>query len=239
MHRSLEDSAVHDHPPRDQFISYIRSIMKDGHPVSSTDRNCGFYILTHRHSDRFYVGSTEDVYDRIRQHRDSLIRRDFSNLEILNLCERERGFFFDVSFVLTKDREQAYDYEQLFLNCFMSTGRLLNTSIYARPYGLGRPHTEEHIQNLRTRMLGNQHGAGHVHTEEHKAKISAALKGIPKSAETVQRMKAAQKTKGVTIKGITYSGIQEAARQIGISAALVHRRVHSTNPHYKDWQLNP
>lgn len=237
MSRFIVLDNQHDHPPTDLFVYQIRRNMYEGMPSSLHHRVPGFYILHHQNSDRFYVGSTKNIYHRISQHRRSTKAsvRDIASQDILAICEHEGGFVFDVFFVPTQDREQAYDYEQLFLNCFMPTGRLFNRATNARSSWLGSRHTDERKEELRQSMLGNKFSLGRKHTEEHKARVSAKLKGIPKSPETVERMRAAQKTTPISVHGIHYSGVREAAKALGISAGLVTRKLKSKSPVHKAW----
>lgn len=76
-----------------------------------------------------------------------------------------------------------------------------------------REWSEEEIQNLRERMIGNTYCVGKVHSEDTKSKISQALTGKPKSEEHCKNMSLSRTGKPSPTKGIKRKPLSEEHRQ--------------------------
>lgn len=134
-------------------------------PTSWISKLNGAYTIEHTASGKFYVGSTNDLAGRRSRHLTDLKYNRHPNLHLqraYNLDPRIEFFF-----VITEDREQAYDYEQTLLDIHMEQGNLFNMAKDAR------------IAVIEL-------------SEESKEKHRAALTGLKRSEETKDRMRQAK-----------------------------------------------
>lgn len=73
---------------------------------------------------------------------------------------------------------------------------------------------------------------------EHKQKIAASHKGRSVSEKTRKKLSDINKNKGgkaVSINGIVYLSVSEAARQMGLLQTTVSKRLYYTTEKWKDW----
>lgn len=88
------------------------------------DRSMGVYIIQHRDSGRYYVGSSVKIYQRLVEHLSLLRRKKHANRYI------QDAFMSDTSLTLhaytTDNREEAYVLEQKIINLNRSDSKLLN-----------------------------------------------------------------------------------------------------------------
>lgn len=108
----------------------------------------GAYILTHIESGKFYIGSTNNISNRLRQHKQllKLNMHTCSGLqELYNNSPRIHVKFFITGSLHDNElsREKAFDIEQELLDEFKNSDLLLNFSKNARVSFLGEKHTEE------------------------------------------------------------------------------------------------
>lgn len=146
------------------------------------------YVLTHRPSGMFYVGSSGRVADRISHHFQKLSRGTHKNkrLQSLFTCRED----FDIEVTLVADLEAARTLEQKMLD--ERHGEVLCCNVGDNAKGvwkvlptdhktkmtdgrLASPIWREAIANTHKGTVGPM--AGKVHSDETKRKISAAKKG--------------------------------------------------------------
>ena len=147
------------------------------------------YVIINAITKEFYIGSTNDIYTRICEH-----RYGFNNL--VNPVKRLQESFlqtnknyFDISAIITKDRETAYSIEQLLLDIFKDNPNCCNIAINAKKSNLGLIFSDEHRQKLKyersdiTKEKISKANKGKIISEETRNKINLAnigkRKGIP------------------------------------------------------------
>lgn len=159
----------------------------------------GIYTITHLETGRIYIGSTNYLELRWKQHRYELEKGKHQNRKLQGSWNRHGGatFSFGVLEIVT-DLETLLDREDFHVNDkkpFYNIAPVfrLGNEFYrelGRKWGLankGRIHSEE------TRRKVSEAGKGRMITEETRRKLSEALKGRKLTAETKQKLSDAKK----------------------------------------------
>lgn len=84
----------------------------------------GVYTLSDQKTGKFYVGSSQDMEKRIKRHLKDLEKGRHHNVLLQGLYDQDRVFL--LSFLPTKDREEAYCIEQDMMDLYLDSPLLLN-----------------------------------------------------------------------------------------------------------------
>jgi hypothetical protein len=226
-------------------------------------REPGCYILNHRVTGKFYIGSTSNLYRRYQQQLTSLRLGVNHNLELQRLFDSDDHF--DYEWLVSPDRDHAYDIEQHELDRFLNHPDCINvlndarkgwkrgtmpvdqitrlkernTTVHAdNKYRLGMRSTEETKERQRTSMRESyriNHG-GPIKRPERPERLGARK---PKSDETRQRMKLASIDRGlklskpVSICGVVYPNARTASEELGYSRRTIIVRI--SDDRFPDW----
>ena len=85
---------------------------------------CGWYKLVHVETERFYVGSTRNLYSRFSTHLSNLKNGKHTNKELQKAYNQDNRI--KVVFYLTETIEDAIEQERTFLNKNKNTGIVFN-----------------------------------------------------------------------------------------------------------------
>lgn len=193
---------------------------------------CGTYVI--EHSDGLYVGSSEDLYRRKNGHKSLLGRNTHFNKEFQEAYNRDPNY--QMRFLVTETREEAYAVEQHLIDEMMPYGVLFNRSPDAKLANKGLTHTasEETRQKLRDAHVGRIYPEK---TEEHCKNISLAKTGKPLSDYHRQRIaEGSPRRVGVCIEGVEYPSMGKAAEALGLNSGTVWKRVRSEDPEFSEWK---
>jgi group I intron endonuclease len=159
----------------------------------------------------FYVGSSIDLHNRERQHRNALVRGNHRNIKMQSCWNKYQLFEFIVLAECHPD--ELLHQEQLLIDAHINDPKNAN---FAPIAGSGR---------------------GLVHTAETRAKLSALRKGVPKSSEWRAKMSVIQTGKkrspfspewraklSESNKGKLRTPEQRANVSIGVTAGWIGRR---------------
>lgn len=167
------------------------------------------------------------------------------------VAEASKGRTHNLGRILTKEHKEKIS------ESLMGHKVSNETKEKQRQGNLGKIVSEETKEKLRLHNLGNKH------TEESKEKMSLAHKGIPKTQEwkdkigegnkgkiisKEQRDKVSKVHKGkiisqeqkeklsikVTINGVNYNSMTEAANSLGLKKSTVSNRIKNSN--FKEWE---
>lgn len=209
------------------------------------------YIIFNSQTNDFYIGSTINVYDRMHMHRFKLKRREHRNKNLQTSFNSTEECLFDVAFIFTRNREEAFDVEQYLLDKFKDTIGITNISFNARLAGLGTKRTAEISKYFSSIRLGKP-----IHNEESKRRISLAglgrkltpetlnkmsmrFKGIPLTEETKRKMAVTRAITGgsravpVKINGVEYACIKHASEALNINYSSLTHRILKKVPGYE------
>jgi excinuclease UvrABC nuclease subunit len=185
--------------------------------------NCGVYQIKNVITGDYYIGSSNNLRQRICHHRNELEGNKHCNRHLQYAWNKYGEQSFDIKVLLLCDNENKLYYEQVFIDGLKPA---YNIAICAAAPWQGRKHTAEtrakisaankgelgnifgkhHADETRAKMSeakkGNTYNLGRKLTEEHKCKISEANKGKPNSMtgkhhseETREKMSEAHKGK--------------------------------------------
>lgn len=219
-----------------------------------------FYILTHKPTGVFYVGSTKNLRTRLIDHRVKLdggkhyakalqdVYRSWDEISVEHTECRDDA----AALRMEQDALKKYHGHRLCANRRRgaTAGAVISDEGRER-LAAGRRGTlasDETRQLMSDRRRGvsrprSEEGArafsekmqGRTLSEEHKANVSAAKKGVPKSEEQKQRLVEAglATARQVSIEGVVYRSVKFASEQLGINQRTLVRRLE--NEKYADW----
>jgi group I intron endonuclease len=200
------------------------------------------YKITDTQSGTFYVGSTNNLDKRLRDHRS---RFNLGNHPNENL---QRGFTswdnVEVEYIAATSEDHSKRLEQSLINFHHGDPDCANLgtgSIAAWSHGmpeesrekcrqanLGRVYSEETLQRMRVAAI---HRA--PPSEETCRKLSEIGKGRPHSDEHKRRIGEARQ-KEIVINGTTYPSIQIAASELKMGRTTIRNKLNSDDP---DWNF--
>lgn len=105
------------------------------------------YILHQLSNDRMYIGSTGDLYDRIAHHEQHLEGNKHKNKRLQKAFNEHPHFL--LGFIRVDTRDKALEIEQILLDNYMSTGRLMNRAPDVYNSTKGMKLTNEEKDKLR------------------------------------------------------------------------------------------
>jgi|ERR1035437_904393 group I intron endonuclease len=206
------------------------------------------YILKHKATDKIYVGSTCNLYMRVKRHLNDLENGNSSNVFLQTAFNTDKEI--ELSACKTKSREEAFKIEQELLDINRSTGNLFNIAIDAKISTKGRSISPEHKEAFRKANTGRpmspelkekllQLNIGKVVSEETRAKLSVYRKGKPRPKEELNNFIETRRnnSKPVEINGVEYRSIPDAADNLGLTYHQVYNRCHQLVNGFTDWKL--
>lgn len=181
------------------------------------------YYIKNDKSDKIYVGSTGNLYHRIKKHEYFLKKGTHPNCNLQELFAN--GATFSISFIISEDRQDAIRMEQLILDYFQSSGFLLNVSKDALHSMKSRKHSAETIKKMSLAKKGKRFNLDHRH------KLSLAKLGRPAAKNQLDSLSLGRlaRMKSVVIDGNEYSSVTEAAKALGIHQETVRRKLKNSN----------
>ena len=208
-------------------------------------KEAGTYQITHDESGRFYVGSSVDCARRMTQHIGQLRRGEHPVKELQALYNQSPKFTFSHTRYGTPTQEGIESTikteEQLLLDQNAASDQLLNKASDSINSYQGLTHSDE----ARTKMA--EAARGREKSEEERAKISESNRNRdPISDETRERMSSAkrgiispgvvERLQPVSIDGVVYESMSEAARQLNLKHACVQYRLSSESEKFAGWK---
>lgn len=188
------------------------------------------YIMKHKPTGYYYVGSTTDYMTRMRNHRHKFNNASHENkrLQSIFTCWED----FDVEVFKLGTIKEAKAMEQRLLDQHRGKGLCCNFASSSTDPTAGV------ITNERRREvnLGNTNMLGKKHTEETRAKIGTSATGRTKSDE-VRRKISLAKSMAVIAGGVQYESVLAASTALGISGSTIRSRIISNSAKFKDWKF--
>lgn len=189
--------------------------------ISKIDNNKkpGVYVLTQVSTSKSYVGSTNDLYTRVKSHI-SKLQKGKSGCRLL-----QEAFNDDPNFELrvlpVENRNEAFALEQKMLDEIH-----LNNQV-----------TLNIAKDARISQKGIASLLGHEMADEVKKKISVSNLGKPKSEEHIKTLTEVRRAKGrhVSIDGICYRSCGDAAEALNSDYDTIYNRCSKDLPNYKNW----
>lgn len=195
----------------------------------------GFYILTHTPTGYYYGGHSRDLKRRITEHKHHYQRGSGGNSkfqEVFTTWEE-----IDIQIEIFDTVELARKREVAFLKNFLGFRRCCNLS------GWGDKSMSEDLADILRRSannrLGNEHPCDGNTTVKRwrwsaESRELASIVGNSSTKALAHRAKMKERfAKPVSIDGVVYASIGDAAKGLGIAPVTVIRRVASER--FEDW----
>ncbi len=188
-----------------EFIKIGNIVDKIKPSCYGNEKTVGVYLIFHLESQKAYVGSHSDLFNRRCEHL-SQLRRNIHPVkklqELFNIDDK-----IIIYFMPTNTREEAYDIEQHMLDKFhtLDNKYILNTSPTART------------------TLGS------IRSPESRERYRLSKLGIPKSPEHAAKIRERNmlKAKRISIDGVEYESIHDASRKTGLHRPTIKKRLLS------------
>lgn len=206
----------------------------------------GVYILTHKPTGVFYIGSSGSMKKRVWHHLFHLKRGNHYSKKIQDVFTNESDM--DVFYYITTDREEAYVEENRYLEQRINDP--LCSNVLTNPKSReGVPHLQETREKIRNSQIGK------VIPQETRDKIRATLKGRPVPKEQVAKHQATRKLRprtereiavtlkmqeankrAVVVNGVHYDSVSSCGLALNTSMTTVYCRIRSPSERFKDWK---
>lgn len=201
--------------------------------MSTIPRSPGTYILTHRPTGRFYIGSSTNLYSRINHHNYLFRYNKHFSQRLQDVCNSADEIDVEVFPLITRD--SAYDLEQELLDKNINNPLCCNVGSDARTIwkdGMPSWRRKRHSEKMQ----------GHGVPEHVRLAVSRANAGKKLGPETLQRMRDAKLGKSnlrvkVMIDGILYSTKKEAMDELRVCNVTLNNRLSSTHPKWESWKV--
>jgi group I intron endonuclease len=237
-----------------EFLISIPNIQLD---VTAVKRNVhshmAVYILKHWATNKYYIGSTRDLYARISSHRNRLKHGIHRNPNLQKAYDEHETKSMSLCFVKMADRREAYALEQILLDKFLSSGILFNRSPDATTSMKGVPRTEEqntkHSEFMLERMKSSEAKAVASEggkklwsdpkrrielckkfseaftTDRREKQRELAMKNLHANGGS-EKLKAyrALRSRPVTLDGIEYPSMSAAEKALGLKRNTIRKR---------------
>lgn len=178
----------------------------------------GVYVLTHKHTGKFYVGSSIDTHGRISTHKWALRNGHHSNANLQALYSGSiEDFGFEI--VYTSNRETAYGMEQDIISKHLGNPLCLNIADDARS------SISSTLKNLRIKELAKERRIESLKRPETLAKRNESLKRrwcdpVLRSTRQGGNNPFARK---ISLHGVVYGSINDAIRQSKYSRGYIEK----------------
>jgi predicted GIY-YIG superfamily endonuclease len=170
----------------------------------------GAYIITHLGTGKFYIGSSSNLYKRKLNHESQLRQGRHDNAGLQEIYNQSTQMYF--SYWISADIEQAKTWEQILLDRHWGDPLLLNGTSHATKSSLGIPNFSERMKDWANAHWNTPEGAAH------RAKVSEMSKA---------------KAKRVSIDGVIYNSVPEAAEKLNMPPARIYQRIRYHNSSYR------
>ena len=128
----------------------------------------GIYLIRNNLNDKVYIGSSGNLHKRFIKHRSRLNRNEHKNSHLQNAWNKYGGDVFSFETLLLCEESELLKYEQ---QCLDNMKPEYNIATSATASFLGRQHTEETKEKIRSKLLGQEI------LKEQRVKISNSLIG--------------------------------------------------------------
>lgn len=201
------------------------------------------YKITDTRSGTFYVGSTNNLDRRLREHRQRLTSRRHPNENL------QRGFSdwnnVEVEYIATASEIQSKKIEQSLIDFHQGDPDCANIGTGSvLLWSGGMPEeTREKIREANTGLVRSDESRRRISeaakrrpppSEATRQKLSAAGTGRPHSEEHKQRIAAAH-CKKVTIDGVVYKSVQDAAKELKRGRLTIRNNIKSSD--FPSWNF--
>jgi group I intron endonuclease len=148
----------------------------------------GVYAIVNLRSNKFYIGSSVNIYNRKLRHFWELKNKTHPNKHLQNAYNKDSKYFIMIEIEKIENKEDVYKAEQRWLDELTPYDNKIGYNISPTAEDCtGIKRTPEQIEKMRNAKLGTHHSV----SEETKRKISNKNKGKIRTEETKQKLREA------------------------------------------------
>jgi group I intron endonuclease len=153
--------------------------------------NCGIYNIRNIINNKIYIGSSENLKKRLKDHLKELRANRHANNKLQNAWKKygEQSFLFEV--ILFCDKLDLIPNEQMFLDSY-AIDQIYNICLKAGNTK-GYKHSKDTKRKIGESSRGNKNCLGKKLSKEHREKIRAKLFSRPVKNETKKKISEAKK----------------------------------------------
>lgn len=192
------------------------------------------YMLIHKPTGMFYIGSTSNILSRKRVHKSALLNGQHANPKLTELF-RKYGKWedFEWKIFLVNEREEAFIMEQELLDLHWGDPLLLNSSKDARKPICGIEMSADVFEKRRKAI----HAA--LSQPERRALLSATLKETWNQGDRRARRcgEGNPFAKPVWVNNVRYGSVKDAMRTLKLDEKTIRRRAVSTDPEFNNYSF--
>ena len=185
------------------------------------------YIIRHKKNGHFYIGSTVDLYSRLKYHRLRLKNGKHDNSKLLEVYTSWEDF--EIWWEYGKTKEEVSKKEQVLLDKEFLSELCCNISNLSEPNWLANGAVDAAAKTWQSGKRIN-FWKGKKLSEEAKRKIGDKNRGRIKSEETRKKL-----SKPVSLDGVVYPTIKAAAKTFNVAKSTIRRRITGELKGYPNW----
>lgn len=228
---------------------FLETYFVDKLPDYSEGPIAGVYLIKHMATGRMYVGSSGNLYRRIKQHRSMLALGKHYSVDLQQVYNSDNKILIVVKRLNTIGA--ALDKEQDFLNHASDSEDFVNVANNARNSFQGLTHTAETKQKISFAKIGavvssstrekiRQKMIGRVISQEARDKLREVKSGVSKPCHVQKNLRDANELKSISViaGGSEYSSVSAAARAFNVDPKTVYNRIASKTDRFQDWKYS-
>lgn len=247
-----------------QINDLLKNIDKDFYNIKRNLHSYpAVYVIYHYNTEKIYVGSTHNLYNRINQHKQRLFNNTHRNKNLQNAFNIDKLLTFN--FIKTNTKEEAVNLEQEIIN-LSNKNILFNIATDARLSGKGliksveqrkilSAKTKKQFESIEVRQkhseLSKQQWSNLDNLNKleqamkqrgknplFKKQLSEKTKELWKNKEYRDKLSKAlkgRKMQPININGIKYKSLREASVNLNLSRSAIKRRLYSDNPIFSNY----
>lgn len=213
-------------------------------------QQAGTYVLKHKETGEFYIGSSIDIARREGRHISELRKGVHYNSNLQNKYNESPNFIFEHNILGNINTENIVKNirieEQNILDKNKENILLINKALFAEASGKGLKHTEETKAKISASAMGHpvsqlslkrliERNKTQIVSEETKAKLSAAHL----TPEAIAHRKELSKDRmiPIVINSIEYESKTIAAKHLNIFISSLEHRLKSDTERFKEWKV--
>lgn len=112
----------------------------------------GVYIIKNIYNGKIYIGSTGDLFYRLKSHRNSIIKNNHSNKHLLSAINKYGIDCFEFNVLMFTTSDNLMKYEQYFIDLYKPQYNIQPFAYLNRGY----KHTKEAIEKIRLSGIGRK-----------------------------------------------------------------------------------
>lgn len=186
---------------------------------------CGLYVITHKPTGKFYIGSSSDIYGRVSHHKWALRNNRNNSTRLQEAFNSNPDVsLLDILIHPCKSREEAYDMEQKRVDMHWGNPDCLNTCKDVRN-PISEQMNSDVVKEKRNASLKEVRGSldFKVAMSEHSKK-RWATDGARQSITGAGNPFAKQ----VKVDGVIYGSVKDAVKATGVGEKTIRKRANLT-----------